>query len=288
MQISRPGKATVILVLSVFAVIMALPFYWSVLTSLRANDDIFAIPIRWLPGRLTFEHYIQAFQMVPFARYFLNTLQITLIGLATNLFFGSLAGYGFAKLRFTGRKTLFNLMVSSIMVPGVVTMIPTFLVLKNFPLAGGNDLLGTGGIGFVNSIWGVVLPGGVGVFAVFFMRQFYLSLPDDLAESARVEGASEIVIYFRIYLPLVKPALATLAIFGFHSGWNSFLWPNIILNDPDRRVLTMALQAFSFNNQTEYGALMAASLFISLPVIVVFAFFQRYFIQGIAFAGIKN
>ena len=287
---SRKGIEALLLytILSLFGIIMFLPFYWSVLTSLRMESDIFKIPIEWIPRNLTFKHYQQAFETVPFFRYAWNTAKITLIGLSTNLFFGSLAGYAFAKIRFKGKDMIFRIMVASIMVPGVVTMIPLFLILKNFPLVGGNNILGTGGFGFLNTIWGVVLPGGIGVFAIFFMRQFFKGLPDDLAESARVEGANEITIFFRVYLPLVKPALATLAIFGFHSGWNSFLWPNIILSDPSQKVLTMALQAFSFNHNTQYGPMMAASIFISAPVFIVFIFFQRYFVQGIALTGIKD
>ncbi len=275
-------------ILTLFGALMILPFYWSILTSLRADSDIFRIPIEWLPRHLTAEHYLKAFRTVPFFQYAWNTLLITILGMSMNLFFGSAAGYAFAKIRFAGKKIIFRTMISSLMIPGVVTMIPVFLILKNFPLAGGNNILGSGGYGFLNTIWGVILPGGIGVFAVFFMRQFFLSLPDDLAESARVEGAGEGTIFFRIYLPLVKPALATLGIFGFQSGWNSFLWPNIVLNDPDRKVLTMALQAFSFNNQTQYGPMMAASIFISAPVFIVFIFFQKYFVRGIALTGIKD
>jgi len=281
-------KVLIYSILSLFGVVMILPFYWSILTSLRPDADIFKIPIEWLPKRLTLEHYYKAFNMVPFFKYTINTLLITLTGLALNLFFGAAAGYGFAKIRFSGKSLIFRIMLSSLMVPGVVTMIPTFLILKNFPLVGGNNILGKGGFGFLNTLWGVILPGGIGVFAVFFMRQFFMSLPDDLAQNARVEGAGEATIYFKIYLPLVKPALATLAIFGFQSGWNSFLWPNIVLSDPDKKVLTMGLQAFSFNHQTQYGPLMAASIFISAPVFVVFIFFQKYFVQGIALTGIKE
>lgn len=275
-------------ILTLFGVLMVLPFYWSILTSLRLDTEIFNIPIEWLPKQLTLEHYYKAFETVPFFKYALNTLLITLIGMSLNLFFGAAAGYGFAKIRFTGKKPIFKIMLSSLMVPGVVTMIPTFLILKSFPLVGGNSILGTGGFGFLNTIWGVVLPGGIGVFAVFFMRQFFISLPDDLAQNARVEGAGEAAIYFKVYLPLVKPALATLAIFGFQSGWNSFLWPNIILSDPEKKVLTMGLQAFSFNHQTQYGPLMAASIFISVPVFIVFICFQKYFVQGIAMTGLKD
>lgn len=282
------GKAALILLLCFVAIIMVLPFYWSVLTSLRPDKEIFKIPIEWLPKSITFDHYRRVFEVFPFFKYFCNTLIITVSGLLSNLLFGSLAGYAFAKLSFKGRNLIFKLMLMTLMLPGVVILIPQFLVLKNFPLAGGNNLFGQGGTGFIDSFLGVILPGAIGVYGIFFMRQFFLTLPNDLGESARVEGAGECTIFARVYLPLVKPALASLAIFGFQGGWNNFLWPNIILQDPDKKVLTMGLQAFTFNNYAEYGPMMAASVLICIPVFLVFIFFQKYFVQGVALSGMKE
>jgi multiple sugar transport system permease protein len=256
-------------------------------TSLKPNQDIFTDPIRWIPERVTFEHYIKAFTLVPFGRYFLNSLAMAVMGVVSNLILGSLAGYAYARMRFRGREGLFRLLLSSMLVPGIVTMIPTFIILKNFPLAGGNNLFGQGGLGLLNSYWAIVLPGAAGAFAVFFMRQFFRTLPDDLMDAARVDGTSEFRIFWNIYLPLTGPALATLGIFTFQAGWNVFLWALIVFNDPNMATVQMGLQSFSFNHQTDYGPLMAASVVVSLPVLMVFFFAQRYFTQSISFTGTK-
>ena len=270
------------------SLMMFLPFYWSLITSLKPDDEIFSFPIRWVPSTVTFEHYVNAFTTVPFGRYFLNSFYLATVGVITNLFFGSLSGYAFAKLKFRLNRPLFSILLAAMMIPGVVTMIPSFYVLKHFPLVGGNDLFGSGGNGFLNSFWGIILPGASGSFAVFFMRQFFLTLPDDMMEMARIEGAGEFRIFWQIYWPLTKPALATLGIFTFQAGWNAFLWPMIVLNDPAKHTIQMGLQAFSYNYQTDYGPMMAGALVAVLPILVMFVFLQRYFTQGIAFSGIKG
>jgi multiple sugar transport system permease protein len=274
--------------LTAMAVIMALPFYWMLVTSFKPNQDIFSDPIRWIPERLTLEHYVNAFTLVPFGRYFLNSALMAVMGVVANLILGSLAGYAFARMRFKGRDALFQLKLSSLLIPGIVTLIPSFIILRSFPLAGGNDIFGQGGQGLLNTYWAIVLPGAAGAFAVFFMRQFFRTLPDDLVDAARVDGASEFRIFWSIYLPLCGPALATLGIFTFQAGWNVFLWALIVFNDPAMSTVQMGLQSFSFNKQTDYGPLMAASVVVSLPVLIVFAFAQRYFTQSISFTGVKG
>ncbi|MEK0313251.1 carbohydrate ABC transporter permease [Cohnella sp. 56] len=270
------------------SVFMFLPFFWSLITSLKPSDEIFSMPIRWLPSRLTLEHYRAAFTTVPFGLYFWNSLVLAASGVAANLFFGSLSGFAFAKLNFRLNKPLFRVLLAAMMIPGIVTMIPSFYVLKHFPFAGGNDWYGAGGNGFLNSFWGIILPGASGSFAVFFMRQFFLTLPSDMMEMARIEGAGEFRIFWNIYWPLTKPALATLGIFTFQAGWNSFLWPMIILNDPDKATIQMGLQAFSYNHQTDFGPMMAGALIAILPILVLFLALQKYFVQGIAFSGTKG
>lgn len=270
------------------AVFMFLPFFWSLMTSLKPSNEIFSIPIQWLPSKVTLEHYRQAFTTVPFGLYFWNSLVLAVAGVLANLFFGSVSGYAFAKLNFRGNKAMFRILLAAMMIPGIVTMIPSFYVLKHFPLVGGNDLLGGGGNGFLNSFWGIILPGASGSFAVFFMRQFFLTLPSDMMEMARIEGCKEFRIFWNIYLPLTKPALATLGIFTFQAGWNSFLWPMIILNDPEKATIQMGLQAFSYNYQTDYGPMMAGALIAILPILVLFLLLQKYFVQGIAFTGVKG
>ncbi len=282
------GKMLFYAVSIAIAVVMFLPFFWSLMTSLKPSNEIFSIPIQWLPSEVTLEHYRKAFTTVPFGLYFWNSLVLAVSGVLANLFFGSLSGYAFAKLSFRGNKAMFRVLLAAMMIPGIVTMIPSFYVLKHFPLVGGNDLLGGGGNGFLNSFWGIILPGASGSFAVFFMRQFFLTLPSDMMEMARIEGCKEFRIFWNIYLPLTKPALATLGIFTFQAGWNSFLWPMIILNDPDKATIQMGLQAFSYNYQTDYGPMMAGALIAILPILVLFLLLQKYFVQGIAFTGVKG
>ncbi|OBZ12558.1 MULTISPECIES: carbohydrate ABC transporter permease [Bacillales] len=273
---------------ALIAIVMFLPFYWSVLTSFKPDDQIFAMPIKWLPTDITFEHYRKAFTTVPFGLYFWNSFVLAASGVLFNLFLGSLAGYAFAKLKFKLSQPLFRVLLAAMMIPGIVTMIPSVYVLQHLPFFGGNDLLGAGGHGLMNSFWGIILPGASGTFAVFFMRQFFLTLPTDMLEMARIEGCGEFMIFWRIYLPLTKPALATLGIFTFQAGWNSFLWPMIVLNDPAKATVQMGLQAFSYNFQTDFGPMMAGALVAILPILILFLLLQRYFVQGIAFSGIKG
>ncbi|MGE7613401.1 carbohydrate ABC transporter permease [Paenibacillus sp. NPDC101420] len=284
----RLSKSIYYIVCIVIAIVMFLPFYWSVLTSLKPDEEIFAMPIRWFPSHLTLEHYRKAFTTVPFALFFWNSLVLAVAGVLANLFFGSISGYAFAKLNFKLNKPIFRVLLAAMMIPGIVTMIPTVYVMRHIPFFGGNDIFGSGGNGLMNSFWGIILPGASGTFAVFFMRQFFLTLPSDMLEMARIEGCGEFKIFWRIYLPLTKPALATLSIFTFQAGWNSFLWPMIVLNDPDKATIQMGLQAFTYNFQTDYGPMMAGALVAILPILVLFLALQRYFVQGIAFSGIKG
>lgn len=276
------------LFLGILALAMALPFYWSLMTSFKVDEDIFSIPITWFPKVFTMEHYKNAFTTVPFARYFGNSLYLATAGVLCNLFFGSLGGFAFAKLKFPGRELIFKILLSSFMVPGIVIMIPQYLMLKQFPLFGGNNLLGQGGSGLLGSYWAIILPGAAGAFAVFFMRQFFQTVPDELMEAARIDGCPEFKIFWGVYLPLVKPALAALSIFTFSAGWNSFLWPMIVLTDPKKATIQMGLQAFSFNKSVDYGAVMAGSLIAMLPMLLLFMCAQKYFIKGIAFSGLKQ
>jgi len=276
-------------VCAVITVIAIFPFYWSLITSLRPTGSLGEISL--LPGAMTLEHYKVVFQnpQTPVLRMLLNSLTVTFAGLFTNLFFGSLAAYSFAKIRFRGHKTLFNIMLISMMVPGVITLIPTFLVMLRFPLAGGNNLMGQGGIGFYDSLAAVVLPGAIGVYAIFFMRQFFLTLSDDMAESARIDGAGEFRIFWVIYLPLVLPGLTTLGIFTFQGGWNNFMWPNIVLISESNKLITMAFSAYqSPLTGVKYGPLMALSMLMALPVLILFAFAQKYFIKGVAIGASKG
>jgi len=269
------------------ALVAVYPFLWMLSTSFKPETEIFKNPTSLIPQNATFQNYFDVFDTIPFFTYFKNSLILAVGGVLTNLFFGSLAGYTFAKLKFKGKKTISLTFLASMMIPSVVTMIPSFLVLKNFPLVGGNNILGQGGMGFINSFWAILLPGAAGAFAIFFMKQFFETLPSELAEAGRIDGCSEFGIFSRIYLPLIKPAAVTLGIMTFQSGWNSFMWPLIVLNSEKMMTVQVGLSTFRYNYSTNYGALMAGTVIATIPTLLVFIFAQKYYVEGIAFSGGK-
>lgn len=264
-----------------------LPFIWTLSTSFKSDSEILSGSMQIIPSHFTWDHYKEVFETMPFLNYLKNSLILALGGVATNLFFGSLAGYSFGQLKFKGKKPIFLVFLASMMVPSIVTMIPTFIVLRGFPLVGGNDLTGTGGLGLINSYWAILLPGAAGAFSIFFMKQFFEQLPKELGESARIDGASEFKIFWNVYFPLAKPALTTLGIMTFQAGWNAFMWPMIVLNADEMKTVQVGLAAFQYNYNTNYGPLMAGTILATLPVLVLFIFAQRNYVQGMADAGIK-
>lgn len=197
------------------SLVTVFPLIWTVSTSFKPTSEILSNSMNLIPKMFTWDNYKDVFSTTPFARYLVNSLILAVGGVLTNLFFGSLAGYAFAKLPFKGKKGLFMTFLGSMMIPAVVTMIPSFLVLKNFPLMGGNDITGHGGMGFINTYWAILIPGAAGAFSIFFMKQFFETLPDELSEAARIDGCSEFKIFWKIYMPLAKTALATLGIMTF-------------------------------------------------------------------------
>lgn len=215
------------------------------------------------------------FSKQDFLRYFLNSAGIALVVTAANLLFCSMAGYALAKLRFAGHKPLMGLVLATLMVPGTVTLIPLFVLMSK--------------LGLVNSYAAVTVPFFAGAFGVFLMRQFMLSIPDDLIEAARIDGAGEWTIFLRIVMPLLKPALAALAVFQFLATWNNFLWPLVALTDQSKYTLPVALATFSIGqNKADYGLLMAGSVVLVVPVILLFVALQRHFTQSIAMTGLKG
>ena len=263
------------------------PFIWMIATSLKPEAEIYNNSMALIPNNITFEHYKEVFNRIPFGRYFMNSTILAVGGVITNIFFGSLGGYALAKLRFRYKKPIFYLFLGSMMIPSIVTMIPLFLVLKNFPLVGGNNILGQGGLGFINSYWAILLPGAAGAFALFFMKQFFETLPTELAEAGRIDGCTELQIFTKIYFPLLKPGIVTLGIMTFQSGWNSFMWPLIVLNSEKMMTVQVGLSSFQYNYSSNYGALMAGTLISILPTLLLFVVAQKYYVQGIAFTGNK-
>ena len=263
------------LLLTVGLVVMVAPFLWMVLGSIKTPDELVRTPPTWLPANPTLGNYRRLFDELDFPRYFLNSTIIAGVTTLSNLLFCSMVGYGLAKLHFAGRDKLFALILGTMMVPGGVTLVPLFVLISKLNL--------------VNTLAGVILPGTVSAFGVFLMRQFILGIPDDLLDAARIDGASEFRTFWQIVLPLVTPALATLGILTFLGSWNDFLWPLIVLTDDAKYNLPVALATFAIGqHSSDNGMLMAGSLVIIIPVLVVFVALQRYFTQGIAMTGLKG
>lgn len=274
-------------VLALGALVMLLPFVWMISTSVKPTDQLFTVPPTWLPRPIQLDNYAKAMGAGNFGRYALNSLFLGLANVVTNVTLSALAGYAFARLRFPGRNALFLLVLATLMVPYQVTIIPLFVIVRHIPLFGGNDILGQGGIGWINSYWGLIMPGAVGAFGIFLLRQFFQTLPVELEDAARIDGAGEFRIFWQIMLPLAIPAVATLSIFSFQAGWNAFLWPLLVTSTDDMRTIQLGLTVFVQQYSTQWGQLMAATVVATLPMIVVFGFAQRLLVRSIAFTGIK-
>ena len=281
------GKAIIYLLLVAGSVIFIAPFVWMVTASLQDVSDMFRWPPSWIPRSPSFDNYIEFFRQERIGRYFFNSAYVALAVTALQLFTSSLAAYTFAKRRFPGRDLLFMITLGTMMIPGQVTLIPNYVILRHIPFFGGNDSLGSGGSGWLDSYWGLIVPQAASAFGIFLMRQYMKSIPDDLLDAARVDGASEFRIYAQIVMPLCRPALAALGIFTFSYVWDDFFWPLIIVSSEELRTLPLGLALFVVRNRTVWDLLMAGSVITTLPVLIVFLAFQRHFIRGIAVTGMK-
>jgi multiple sugar transport system permease protein len=281
------GKALIYLILFAGSVIFIAPFMWMVTASFQDMGDIFRWPPSWIPRNPSLDNYTRFFEQERVARYFFNSAFVALAVTALQLFTSSLAAYTFAKRRFPGRDFLFIVALATMMIPGQVTLIPNYVILKNIPFFGGNNALGQGGHGWLDSYWGLIVPQAATAFGIFLLRQYMKSIPDDLLDAARVDGGSEFRIYWQIVMPLCRPALAALGIFTFSYVWDDFFWPLIIVTSEDLRTLPLGLALFVVKNRTAWDLLMAGSVVTTIPVLIIFLLFQRHFIRGIAVTGMK-
>lgn len=262
------------LILMGLSLIFTIPFFWLLSTSLKPPEQLFRLPPEWLPDPFMWSNYARATTFIPFFRYFGNTLYITLFNVVAILVSCSLVAYGFARIQWPGRDALFMVLISTLMIPGAVTLIPTFIIFRNL-----------GWVGTPNPLTWPAFTGNA--FYIFLLRQFFLTIPRELSSAAKIDGASEFQIYWRIILPLARAALAAVALFTFMANWNDFLGPLIYLSDKEQFTLAIGLYGFLSRVRTEWGLLMAASTIMISPVIVLFFFTQRTFIQGITMTGIK-
>lgn len=262
------------LVMTVLALVVITPFLWMVLGSLKTQSELLRVPPTWLPEKPTVDNFFRLFEKLNFARFFTNSVVVAVIVTIGNLIFCSMLGYALAHLRFPGKKVVFGFVMATLMIPGLVTFIPQYILIVNMGLA--------------NTIPALILPFLAGPFGVFLMRQFFLGMPRELLEAGRVDGVSEVGIFFRIFLPLAGPALATLGILTFLASWNNFLWPLVVASSEETYTLPVALALVSTGqNTTDYGLLLAGATVVVVPILVIFLVFQRRFIEGIATSGIK-
>lgn len=256
-------------------VAMIVPFVWMLLSSFKAQAELALVPPTWLPQAPTLDNYTRLFSSFSFPLYFMNSVILAVSITALNLLFCSMLGYALAKIKFVGKNSLFLLVMATLMIPSAVTLIPLFVVMSQLNL--------------VNTLLAVILPECAQAFGVFLMRQFMLGIPDELLDAGRVDGANEFFLFWRIVLPLCKPALATLAILAFLGSWNDFLWPLVVLNSDQNYNLPVALATFAIGQHgTDNGLLLAGAVVVVTPVIIIFLLLQRYFTQGIAMTGLKG
>ena len=273
--ISSVVVQTTIILLSI---IVMIPFGWMLSTALKPIEQVFEFPPTWIPDPVLWENFWIGWTHVPMTRYLLNTLYITAVAIVGVVGSSSLVAYGFARLRAPGRDALFLLLLSTMMLPQQVTLIPNFLLFKS--------------LGWLNTYNPLLVPAFTAApFFVFLLRQFYMTIPRELDEAARIDGCGTLGIFWRIILPLSKPAVAPVAIFVFFNRWNSFLWPLIYLRSPEKYTLAVGLSFFhSQQGQmlTYWNHLMAVTLLVAIPPLLVFFLAQRFFVQGIALTGIKG
>lgn len=262
------------------SLLMIGPFYWALSTSFKPSADVFASPPKWIPDPWTLENYRDVLTLLPFPRYFLNSVIVTSAIVGLNIVFDTAAAYAFAKLRFPGRDVLFFLLLITLMVPFQVNLIPLYRIMVRL-----HDISPLLGVGTYSAM---IMPSMIQVFGIFLMRQFMRSIPDEILESARVDGASEFKILWKVVIPLAAPGIATLAIFTFLGAWNDFLWPLLVTNSDETRTLPVGLALLARRNTVNWGQTMAGTTFLAGPMILVFLILQRRFIEGLTTGSLKG
>lgn len=272
----RAIKGLIYFFLIGFALIEFLPFLWALSASFKGEGEIqnsLSFPPRFIPENFTFENYINIFKAVPFGLWYFNSFITALLTTLLCLFFSATSGYAFARIPFFGREIVFFGILGTMMVPGVITIIPLYVLLKN--------------LGLTDTYQGLIIPFMVTAFGIFLMRQFFQSIPIELEEAARIDGAGRIRTFTQVVLPLAKPALSALTIFTFMGRWNDFLMPLIIIGDSKLFTLPLGMSTFRSQYRTDWGMLMAGSILVMIPIVLLYVVFQRFFIEGISHTGGK-
>jgi alpha-1,4-digalacturonate transport system permease protein len=261
------------IIAAVGAVVMLFPVYWMLVTALRPKGEIFTRQVHLWPSDIVWSNFTKAWTSLPFTQWYVNSLVIALIAVVITVSINLLAGYTFAKYRFPGRNIIFFAMLSTLMIPIQAIIVPEFLIVAK--------------LGWVDTYWGVVFPRAAEAFGIFMVRQFMLSIPDELIEAARLDGASEFAIFRKVVLPLSKPAIAVLVIFTFMWRWNDFAWPIAVLQSQSAYTVPLGLNLMRGPYGTEWSYMMGMALVSILPMLLIFFLFQRHFVRGIASTGLK-
>ncbi|HPS70613.1 MAG TPA: carbohydrate ABC transporter permease, partial [Candidatus Cryosericum sp.] len=266
----------VLLYITIAALFLAVvfPFYWMIVTSLQPQDAVFTVPPELWPKHPTFQNYIDAWNSAPWLRYFGNTFFVASASTLISLVTSSLAAFAFATISFKGREALFNLVLSVMMIPTATTLIPNFLIIRT--------------LGWFDTFYALIIPFAASVFGIFLLRQYFMSTPVELWEAAQIDGASRLRYFSSIAMPLAKPAIVTIAINSFLGSWTSFLWPTVMTQSQDKQLIEVALNSFLGEKGQQWSQLAAASVFTTIPIIILFFFVQRQFIEGIGGGGIKG
>ena len=270
----RAMMVIIYIVLIAITFLMLIPFVWMLSASFKLNKDVFVFPIQWIPSNPRWQNYVDIWTRIPLLTFVLNTAKLTIIVTLLQLFTSSFAAYAFAKMQFKGKNALFLGYIATIAVPWQAYMVPQFMMMRSW--------------GLNNTHLAIICLQAFSAFGVFLMKQFYEGVPSELCEAARIDGLSEYGIWWRIMLPLSKPALSTLTIFTFVSTWNDFLGPLIYLTKNELKTIQIGLRMFISQYSAEYGLIMAASVIALIPVLIVFLALQKYFVQGVASSGLKG
>ncbi len=268
------GRIIAYVVLVFGALTMTIPFIWMISTSLKELSEVFVFPPTFFGEKIVWGNYLRVSDRYPFGRFFLNSINISLIVVVFQVLTSSMAGFSFARLKFKGREALFALYLATLMVPFHVTLVPTFVMMRNFD--------------WVDTHFSLILPSLVSAFGTFLMRQFFVTIPIELEESARIDGCTPFGIFARVFMPLSKPALATLSVFTFMGTWNDYIKPLIFINSINKMTVPLGLASMQGHYSTDWPVLMAGTVIALLPVLVVFLLAQEYFVQGITLSGIKG
>jgi multiple sugar transport system permease protein len=267
------GRLLSYLLCAAVAFITVTPFIWMVLGSLKDASEVVLYPPTFMPHQIAWGNYVDVFTTVPFLRYILNSFLVASTVTLIALLFHSMAAYSLARLRYPGRKILFGGIVATLMIPASITLIPTFIIVRS--------------LGWLDTYWALIVPALFNAFGIFLLRQFYLGLPRELEEAARLDGATPAGVFFHIALPLSRPILATLAVFFWLANWNNYLWPLIVTQSPEMRVIQVGIASFAGEHSTQWQLIMAGATVAAIPGLILYIFLQNYLIEGIKLTGIK-